>query len=55
MQRKQCTGSVRHVSRGAAVGEERVKTILQIIEEAGGLPKGGVYLDRQRAVDAARD
>ena len=25
--------------RGAAIGEMRVKTILQIIEEAGGLPK----------------
>src|SRR5258708_40077656 len=38
VQRKQCTGSVRLVRRRAAVGEERVKTILQIIEEAGGLP-----------------
>ena len=40
-QRKQCTGSVRPVCRGAAIGEERVKTILQPIEEAGGLPKAG--------------
>src|SRR5258708_30742019 len=39
VQRKQCTGSVRLVRRRAAVGEERVKTIPQIIEEAGGLPK----------------
>jgi hypothetical protein len=39
VQRKQCTGSVRILFRGTAVEEERVKTILQIIEEAGGLPK----------------
>ena len=39
VQRKQRTGKVRRLCRGAAIGEERVKTILQIIEEAGGLPK----------------
>ncbi len=32
VQGKQCTGSVRLLSRGGAVGEERVKTILQIIK-----------------------
>src|ERR1017187_4885122 len=48
VQRKQCTGSVRLVCRGAAIGEERVKTILQIIEEAGGFPKAeGVSIDNE--------